>query len=114
MAFLGAGMRGGIGFVLDAAGIDELLASADDAGGGVRAKGAVSILSIHAAKGLEFPVCFLCECAKKRNEEDERRTVLYDRELGLGMTLPDPGGLARCDTLLRQALSLKLAREAVA
>ena len=103
---------GGISGLLE--GIDELLASADDAGGGVRAKGAVSILSIHAAKGLEFPVCFLCECAKKRNEEDERRTVLYDRELGLGMTLPDPGGLARCDTLLRQALSLKLAREAVA
>ncbi|MBQ3706362.1 MAG: UvrD-helicase domain-containing protein [Clostridia bacterium] len=103
---------GGVSGLLE--GIDELLSSADDAGGGIRAKGAVSILSIHASKGLEFPVCFLCECAKHRNEEDERRTVLYDRELGLGMTLPDPGGLARCDTLLRRSVSAKLAREAVA
>ena len=103
---------GGISGLLE--GMDELLSAPEDAGGGIRAKDAVSILSIHAAKGLEFPVCFVCECAKRRNEEDERRTVLYDPSLGLGMTLPDPGGLARCETLLRRALSEKLAREAVA
>ena len=103
---------GGISGLLE--GMDELLSVPDDASGGVRAKDAVSILSIHAAKGLEFPVCFLCECARRRNEEDERRTVLYDPALGLGMTLPDPGGLARCETLLRRAVSEKLAREAIA
>ncbi|MBQ4350905.1 MAG: UvrD-helicase domain-containing protein [Clostridia bacterium] len=102
---------GGVSGFLDSVG--ELLDAPDDAGGGVKAKDAVSILSIHASKGLEFRVCFVCECAKRRNEEDERRTVLYDPTLGFGMTLPDPGGLARCDTPLRQALASKIARESV-
>ena len=103
---------GGISGLLE--GMDDLLSAPDDAGGGVKAKDAVSILSIHAAKGLEFTVCFLCECAKKRNTDDERRSVLFDPALGFGMKLPDPGGLALCDTLLRRAVSLKIAREAVA
>ena len=92
--------------------LPDMLNAAEDTGT-VRREDAVSIMSIHASKGLEFPVCFLCESAKKRNREDERRSVLFDPELGFGMTLPDPGGLARCDTFLRQAIGSKVAREAV-
>ena len=92
--------------------LPDMLKAMEDTGT-VRRDDAVSIMTIHASKGLEFPVCFLCECAKKRNTEDEQRSVLFDPALGFGMTLPDPGGLARCDTFLRQAIGSKIAREAV-
>ncbi len=92
--------------------LPDMLKAMEDTGT-VRRDDAVSIMTIHASKGLEFPVCFLCECAKKRNTEDEQRSVLFDPSLGFGMTLPDPGGLARCDTFLRQAIGSKIAREAV-
>ena len=103
---------GGLSSLLEA--LPEMLSAEEDTGGAAnRREDAVSILSIHASKGLEFPICFLCESAKKRNREDERRSVLFDAALGFGMTLPDPGGLAKCDTFLRQSIGAKAAREAV-
>ncbi|MBQ4592297.1 MAG: UvrD-helicase domain-containing protein [Clostridia bacterium] len=75
---------------------------------------AVSIMSIHTSKGLEFPVCFLAECSKRRNTADERGSVLIDRELGLGMYLPDEGGLVRCGNFIRCAIAEKMRGEAVA
>ncbi|MBQ4353956.1 MAG: UvrD-helicase domain-containing protein [Clostridia bacterium] len=74
---------------------------------------AVSICSIHASKGLEYPVCFLCGTAKKRNDQDERRTILFDDVLGFGMQLPDSTGLIRCDNLIRRAIGAKMADDAV-
>lgn len=75
--------------------------------------GAVTILSIHRSKGLEYPVVFLCECAKKRNTKDEEGDVLYDADLGFGMRLPDPGGLVRCGTALRSGIMEKIRREGI-
>ncbi len=72
---------------------------------------AVSILSIHASKGLEYPVCFLCECAKKRNDKDEKRTILFDDIVGFGMQLPDETELVKCDNLIRKAISVRVAVE---
>lgn len=72
---------------------------------------AVSIMSIHSSKGLEFPVVFLCECAKRRNDQDERRTVLFDDVLGFGMQLPDETGLVKCDNLIRRSIAAKMAEE---
>jgi len=77
------------------------------------AGGAVTILSIHRSKGLEYPVVFLCECAKKRNTRDEEGDILYDADLGFGMRLPDPGGLVRCGTALRSGIGEKIRREGI-
>ncbi|MBQ7922621.1 MAG: UvrD-helicase domain-containing protein [Clostridia bacterium] len=75
--------------------------------------GAVTILSIHRSKGLEYPVVFLCECAKKRNTRDEEGDILYDADLGFGMRLPDPGGLVRCGTALRSGIGEKIRRDGI-
>lgn len=73
----------------------------------------VSIMSIHSSKGLEFPVCFLTECAKKRNSSDERAGILLDAELGAGMYLPDEGGLMRCGNIYRNLIAEKIRQKSV-
>lgn len=72
----------------------------------------VTIVSIHKSKGLEYRLCFLSECGKERNTLDERKGVLFDKELGIGLRLPDPGGLVLCGNLIREAVCAKMAREA--
>ncbi len=101
------GVSGFLGCLADTGGInDETSAPADT--------DAVSLMSIHTSKGLEFPVCFLAECSKRRNTADERGNVLIDRGLGLGMYLPDEGGLVRCGNFIRCAIAEKMRGEAVA
>lgn len=50
------------------------------------AEGAVQIMSVHAAKGLEFPVVIIGDAGSGR---PARSTALLDRELGLLLPLPD-------------------------
>ena len=101
------GVSGFLAYLADTDGMnDELSVPADT--------DAVSIMSIHTSKGLEFPVCFLSECSKQRNTADERGSVLIDRELGPGMYLPDEGGLVRCGNFIRCAIAEKMRGEASA
>ncbi|MBR5444953.1 MAG: UvrD-helicase domain-containing protein, partial [Clostridia bacterium] len=74
---------------------------------------AVTILSIHKSKGLEFPVVFVSACSKGRNNRDEVGDILFDPDLGFGMRLPDTGGYARCGTALRSAIAEKKRLESV-
>jgi ATP-dependent helicase/nuclease subunit A len=50
---------------------------------------AVRIMSIHAAKGLEFPVVIVPDLGKKHNLSDARGRVLLDRKMGLGLRVVD-------------------------
>ncbi len=68
--------------------------------------GCVKIMSIHASKGLEFPVCFVCETQKSFNREDIRHGLLYDRDIGLGFKLRQEGSVAVLDTPHRKAVGL--------
>src|SRR5262249_53935293 len=45
----------------------------------------VRIMTVHQAKGLEFPVVFVPECGAA--ERDVAAAVVYDREAGLGFRL---------------------------
>ncbi|MBQ8641682.1 MAG: UvrD-helicase domain-containing protein [Clostridia bacterium] len=74
---------------------------------------AVTILSIHKSKGLEYPVVFVSACARRRNNRDELGDILFDTDLGFGMRLPDTGGYARCGTALRSAIGEKKRMESV-
>ncbi len=44
---------------------------------------AVRVMTIHASKGLEFPVCIVCGLERRANSEEEREEILTDRTLGI-------------------------------
>ncbi len=75
---------------------------------------AVRIMTIHQSKGLEFPVCFLCDCQGEFNTSDLKEKIIIDPENGAALKLPDSTGFASCDTIFRQALAIKLKRRLVA
>ena len=68
------------------------------------AGGGVSLMTVHHSKGLEFPVCFLVKCGKRFNRRDSQQTLVYDKDMGLGIKLSD--GKGKKDTLLRRAMTL--------
>ncbi len=53
------------------------------------AEDAVRIMSIHAAKGLEFPVVFLADLGKRFNFADTQGSILLDRGEGIGLKVAD-------------------------
>ncbi len=57
------------------------------AASGVKADTAdcVQVMSIHKSKGLEFPVCFIADTARKFNEMEFRNAVLSDSEAFVGL-----------------------------
>jgi len=71
----------------------------------------VRIMSIHKSKGLEFPVVFLCDCARRFNMQDyQKAAVLYDPRLGAAAKLGDSTGFGSIDTPVRSATALRIAR----
>ncbi len=74
---------------------------------------AVTIMSIHKSKGLEFPVVFLCGLSRKFNLESARSQVLCDRDLGLGLSCVDTKNRVRYPTIAKRAIVEKIISEAI-
>ncbi len=68
---------------------------------------AVTIITIHRSKGLEYPVCFISEGAREFNMSDGKKTVMVDADYGLFSKLPDPEGIVKCDNPYRRASALR-------
>ena len=95
----------------------EFLDAAEDKGlsGAVsqQDKGAVTIMSIHKSKGLEFPVVFLCGLSRGFNQESARAQVLCHKDLGLGLGCTDTKLRVRYPTLSKRAISTRIMRESI-
>ena len=76
-------------------------------------RNAVSVMSIHKSKGLEFPVCIVAGCGRNFSS-DQRADVLLHPELGLGVKLKDVRRSARFTTTAREAIGLETARSSAA
>ena len=72
----------------------------------------VQIMSIHKSKGLEFPVVFLADTAKSFNVKDLDRTVIFHREMGLGIHYFDKEHMAHWPSLYWMAIRTAAGREA--
>ena len=75
--------------------------------------GAVTIMSIHKSKGLEFPVVFLCGLGREFNRESTRAQVLCDKDLKLGLSVADTRNRVRYPALSKRAIMAKTAAESL-
>ena len=72
------------------------------------AAGAVTMMSIHKSKGLEFPVVFVCGLSKGFNKESARGQVLCDQHLGVGLGAVEEQDRLRYPTIAKRAVSAKI------
>lgn len=72
---------------------------------------AVRIMSIHKSKGLEYPVVFVSGMSKRFNQQDARSSLLIHSEYGLGPEAVDEKARVKCATILKNALSGRIAAE---
>jgi len=80
---------------------------------GEECSGAVTIMSIHKSKGLEFPVVFLCGLSREFNRENLRAQVLCDKELYLGLSVADTAHRVRYPAISKRAVVTKSASESL-
>ena len=53
----------------------------------------VSIMTVHHSKGLEFPVCFVCDCGASISSKDTQTDLLFDAAMGVCPTFLEDGGV---------------------
>ena len=75
--------------------------------------GAVTIMSIHKSKGLEFPVVFLCGLSRSFNRESLYAQILCDKDLGLGLSVADPLSRIRYPSVAKRAIMVKALGESL-
>ncbi len=74
---------------------------------------AVTIMSIHKSKGLEFPVVFLCGLSREFNRESLYKQVLCHKDLGLGLNCVDKQQRVRYPTVAKHAIAAQMAEQSV-
>jgi len=75
---------------------------------------AVRIMTIHASKGLEFPVVFVADLGKQHNFQDLRSTVLSERKLGVALPAVDPVKRIRYESLSSMILKSRMHAASIA
>ena len=64
----------------------------------------VSLMTIHKSKGLEFPVCFICNSNASVRPQDITNSMVLDFDAGIALKIADGSGLARINTPMRDAV----------
>lgn len=82
-------------------------------GGESSGTGAVTIMSIHKSKGLEFPVTFLCGLSRSFNREDLRAQVICHKDMGIGLSCIDLANRVRYPTIAKRAIATKTAMDSL-
>jgi len=74
----------------------------------------VRIMTIHASKGLEYPIVILADLGKTFNLQDLRRNVLVDRVHGLALAVVDAERRVSYPSLVQQVAAEHMHRELLA
>lgn len=67
----------------------------------------VQIMSMHASKGLQFPICILCDLGVNMHRNTERRNLLFSPEDGIGFRFYDEQRQEKCTAPAFQILQQK-------
>ena len=73
----------------------------------------VRVMTVHKAKGLEFPVCILADSVYQHSGKNKANVLLH-AQLGLGAKGEELEGLVKYNTLPYEAVRLELDREGAA
>ena len=74
--------------------------------GGDQSEDAVHIMSMHGSKGLEFPVCFVCQTGSAFLSKDTKSRLVFEPGVGIGMKLRGEDGFTVFDTPFRRAVNI--------
>ena len=86
--------------------VDEMIKNGTSTSKGAEdSSDGVKLMTIHKSKGLEFPVCFVSNCAASFNRDDAKDPILYAQGLGMATDLMDETGFGKIRTPYRKALS---------
>lgn len=69
---------------------------------------AVSVMSIHSSKGLEFPVVFLPDLSRAINIKDASAAVLLHPQFGAASTVADPATSSRYSSAAKRAIAERI------
>lgn len=72
---------------------------------------AVTLMTVHTSKGLEFPVVFLADLSKRFNRQDMQDAILVDDTLAVGCDRIDHRRFVRYSTLAKNAIIHKQSQE---
>ena len=70
----------------------------------------VELMTVHSSKGLEFPICFIANTAR-RFVSDASRAVLLHSRYGYAQKLFDPALSASFNTMPRTAVAMEISRD---
>ncbi|MBO4323592.1 MAG: UvrD-helicase domain-containing protein, partial [Clostridia bacterium] len=73
----------------------------------------VKVMSIHASKGLEFPVVIVAGLKKNFSSESRKGEILFDRGLGFALKSYDEENKTCSETLIRQYFKEKIKLDAI-
>lgn len=73
----------------------------------------VRVMTIHASKGLEFPVVIVCGLERRMNTSDMQEEVLADRDCGFALKYYDTENKTYSETVLRSYLRQKMQAEQI-
>lgn len=76
-----------------------------------KAEKAVTIMTVHHSKGLEYPVVFLCSTGKYFNKDDLKDSLVYHRNVGCSSKLYHPEIGETQESILRLAARLEIDAE---
>ncbi|MBP3315397.1 MAG: UvrD-helicase domain-containing protein [Clostridia bacterium] len=68
----------------------------------------VSVMTIHKSKGLEFPVCFICNTTGSIRPQDISNSMVFEYSSGIALKVADGSGFARINTPMRDAVISKI------